>query len=242
MSARDRTGLLLLHITLAQEFQARVVQELAQSLPPAAIPQAMWAVLPGLPRTPAGKVLRSALPSLLPPAAGASPPTEAQVMAAFVEALGRQTHPVYQQQQQQQLALEPTSHFFEHLGGTSLAAVAAAAQLGIDQRLLYAYPTARSLAAALRDPGTSSAPEPGRPGMQGSATQAVAGTAATAEQGPGSSSVAGAQGEDRAPAQPSLAPTHVVVIPAADSSAQPAPKRSRTDHPGTCAAGAGGYL
>lgn len=163
MSARDRTELLLLHITLVQDFQARVMRALAQSLPPAAIPHTMWAVLPGLPRTPAGKVLRSALSSLLPPVAGVPPPTEGQVAAAFVEALGRQTHPLYQQQQ---LALEPTSHFFEHLGGTSLAAVAAAAQLGIDPRLLYAYPTARSLAAALRGRGTRSAPGQGRPGIR----------------------------------------------------------------------------
>ena len=48
--------------------------------------------------------------------------------------------------------LEPTSDFFRDAGGNSLAAAAAAAHLGIDLRLVYAYPTARSLAAALRNP------------------------------------------------------------------------------------------
>jgi hypothetical protein len=223
-------GLLLLdtnHPACLQEFQAQLVQALAQALLPAAIPATTWAVLPGLPRTPAGKLARTTLPGLLPPpAGGVTPPSEAQVMDAFVGGLGyAYSQPQLPHHQQPQPLLEPTSHFFEHLGGTSLAAAAVAAQLGVDPRLVYAYPTARSLAAALRrEPpggGTSALQEQGHPlaGAQRSA--------ATAEQGPGSSSgAAGAQQQEGGrPVAPAISlpfSVHVVPIPAAASIVQPA--------------------
>ncbi|KAG2453445.1 hypothetical protein HYH02_001666 [Chlamydomonas schloesseri] len=69
----------------------------------------------------------------LPPA---PPPSEVEVMRALVAATGL-------------TALEATSDIFR-AGATSLAAAEAAGLLGIDVRLLLAYPTARRLAAALR--------------------------------------------------------------------------------------------
>ncbi len=159
---------------LAQE----LVQWLAERLPPAAVP-GLWVQLAALPRSPAGKVLRAELPGLLPAAlqevaaageataataaqrpqqaathamgasfssrnqpAGTSalvpgPLSEARVMLAFRAAL-------------QLPKLEPTDNFFSW-GGSSLAAAEVAGQLDIqDLAIIYAHPTARSLAAALR--------------------------------------------------------------------------------------------
>ncbi len=154
-------------------------------LPAAAVPLGFVA-LAQLPRTPAGKVLRSQLPAptwLLQReeadsgSAGAqaaakpglqgtisasffeslevaprtvqgikslrrSGVTESDVMNAFSRALGRSD-------------LEPTDDFFSSGGGTSLAAAAVAAELGTEPAMLFAAPTARSLAALLLS-GTAS--------------------------------------------------------------------------------------
>jgi len=152
----------------------RLMQHAVRCLAPAARP-AHYVLLRQLPRTPAGKVARGELPGLqqlagtpagdgpggeLPAlqqlaqgaaaagAAGGKPTTEAAVMRAFVGALGGEGQGSWP-------PLEPTSNFFDQ-GGDSLAAAEAAAALGVDARLVLAYPTARSLAAhlsALHAPG-----------------------------------------------------------------------------------------
>lgn len=155
---------------------ARLRRAAAGALPAAARPS-VYVLLDRLPRSPAGKVLRSQLPpppgvaaaesvgeaaeagltepqqqrqrqqqeeeqhpQSSPPAAPPPPPTESRVVSAFAAALG--PAPVAQ--------LEATSDFFAQCGGDSLAAAAAANILGIDVRMLFTYPSARGLAAALR--------------------------------------------------------------------------------------------
>ena len=161
-----------------------------RALPPAARP-ASYTLLAALPRSPAGKLLRSQLPpppgyedqqlqqeqeekeqSAAQPAQPAStarprpPPSESDVMAAFVTALGGAAAAAAAR-------LEATSDFFAHAGGDSLAAAAVAAALGVDARLVFACPTARSLAAALGRPAAAAA--------AGAAAAAAGGPAQAAE-------------------------------------------------------------
>ncbi|KXZ53081.1 hypothetical protein GPECTOR_8g73 [Gonium pectorale] len=68
--------------------------------------------------------------------AAATPPSEVAVMQAIVAATGLAD-------------LEATTNIFA-AGATSLAAADIAGQLGVDVRLVLSYPSARSLAAALR--------------------------------------------------------------------------------------------
>jgi hypothetical protein len=131
----------------------------AAALPAAARPGS-YTLLEHLPRSPAGKLLRAQLPqpAALAPAPAATQqqqqrpsgaPSEAQVMAAFMSGVDEAAL----------LApLEPTSDFFTAGGGDSLAAAAVAGRLGIDVRMVFAYPTARALAAALRQQGQFDAP------------------------------------------------------------------------------------
>jgi len=127
---------------------------LAERLPPAAVPGALLR-LDRLPLSPAGKLQRSRLPPPPPPPPpaplpdAASPPPssaggsgEAAVMSALSSALGA--------------PLEATDDFFAR-GGDSLGAAEAAGVLGVDARLIYAYPTARSLARALTSGGAADA-------------------------------------------------------------------------------------
>jgi hypothetical protein len=93
-------------------------------------------------------VMRAMLAALAPP-----PPTPAPAAAAAAPAAA----PAAATSQPPAVLLEPTEDFFVVGGGDSLAAAVAAASLGIDTRLLFAYPTARALAAFLR----SSAAAPG---------------------------------------------------------------------------------
>jgi hypothetical protein len=106
--------------------------------------------------------------------------SEVDVMRAMISALHGSLAEQQQQRQQQQqadqsntltsslqrtktsgsnsrllLPIEPADDFFA-AGGDSLAAAAVAGILGIDVRLVYAYPTARSLAAALANSSSSS--------------------------------------------------------------------------------------
>jgi len=163
---RPQDSLLAAYIVAKQQQQqqqesgliSRLQAAAAAALQPPARPTS-YTLLPSLPRSAAGKLLRLQLP-MLPAAAGGPVPTdqthhhqqqqqqqaqlpasEAQVMAAFVAALGgNSNHP----------GLEATSDFFTSGGGDSLAAAAVAGALGIDVRLVFAHPTARALAAALR--------------------------------------------------------------------------------------------
>jgi hypothetical protein len=171
---------------------ARLRAAAAADLPPPARPVS-YTLLGVLPRSAAGKVLRSALPA--PAALGAGPPeqpgdapasdrlqpdeqaprvqgqgqqatpatSEARVMAAFVAALAGASRGAAPR-------LEATSDFFAAGGGDSLAAAAAAGALGVDVRLVLAYPTARGLAAALARgaaAATGGAPPPQRRGGTG---------------------------------------------------------------------------
>eukprot|EP00198_Chlamydomonas_reinhardtii_P007518 XP_001696855.1 predicted protein [Chlamydomonas reinhardtii] len=83
----------------------------------------------------------------------AAPPSEVEVMRALVAATGL-------------TRLEATTDVFR-AGATSLAAVEAAALLGVDVRLLLSYPTARRLAAAL---GAGAAAPQGLEGDRGGET------------------------------------------------------------------------
>jgi hypothetical protein len=139
-------------------------------LPPAAVPSEIL-LLPRLPRAPAGKVQRSALPppTALPPLDAASaagePPSkryrgrssatpaavsEADVAAAFGAALDAAEAP-----------LEPTTSLFA-AGGTSLTAALVAGRLGVAAEIVMQHPTVRSLAAHLRR-GGAAAPAPPAP-------------------------------------------------------------------------------
>jgi hypothetical protein len=153
----------------------RVRAAAADALPPAARPSS-YMLLTALPRSAAGKLLRSELPkpAALEEMASQQPvqareqqrqqeraphkgplPSESRVMAAFTSALAGGGAPAAAPR------LEATSDFFVAGGGDSLAAAAAAGALGIDVRLVFAYPTARALAAALAK-GASAGPEGAR--------------------------------------------------------------------------------
>ncbi len=129
-----------------QALRARLVE----ALPAAAIPD-VWRVLDQLPRNPNGKTDRKALQQAAQPEAhatdgadAAQAPLEQQVMHAWRQVLGDQP-------------LTPMSNFFD-LGGKSLQAIQAAAQLAVALRrdvpvsLLFRHATVCALAAALSTP------------------------------------------------------------------------------------------
>jgi non-ribosomal peptide synthetase component F/outer membrane protein assembly factor BamB len=132
--------------------EERVRAWCAARLAPPAVPGAVVR-LAALPRGPAGKLDRGALPPLpaaaaaaaAPPppkrrrvaAAAAEPPGEAAVAAAFARALGH-------------AGFEATTPLLA-AGGTSLAAAALADELGLEPGAVYRHSSVRALAAHLKE-------------------------------------------------------------------------------------------
>jgi len=172
----------------------------------------MWAMLAAVPYGPGARASKPAQPL---PGLDATAPTAAAMQRDLTASAGAalsvddtaaaaSTGSSIACQQQ---PCEPTQNFFTAWGGDSLAAAAVAAALGVDVRLVYAYPTARSLSAFLRH----------HPAGAGSAAAAAAGHAAGADIGDAWPHMASADAQSKQAAMAGMRP----------SAAEPSPKRPR---------------